>query len=522
MKKLLLFLIIVFLAFAGDAQNYFEKAILHDDNITRDAALVIETQEHGFIVSCRTKFIYQNDMLLSLSPEGEVTNSLTFQIDGKNIKYCELFKDAERDDEYIAMAVLSSGNSTQSCVRNEIAVLHLDANLEIKSHQTCGLGENVINILSKNREMPRFVQEDDGNFFMAAHCQMTDGYCYLFLRITPNGDIVKMEEDYSHGSESDQLKALFERSKADKNYGMIRLQNDGEYYYKIDSAFNATRIARLLGTTIKIVQNDPQQQYPDTTFKYAFRGGYMTTYDDETFLLTSPGYYMKHYGGILGWNHYVAKINDSMQALVAETWDCVEETNPLNRVVANVHALSVANNAIYHCGMNGLKDQTQGYVGPEPSEIVVSKFDMDLNLIWRRWYGVNDDFYNINTILATEDGGCILAGYHAKAPGYYAYYSYILKVDENGYDAVGENAESVAKPYFCYPNPAKDNIDIELSPDVNCQSVEIYTLDGRLVETLPETSQQTTINVENLNAGVYILKIKMADGREFSEKIIKE
>jgi len=107
MKKLLLLLAIVFLAFAGDAQNYFEKAILHDDNITRDAALVIETQEHGFIVSCRTKFIYQNDMLLKLSPEGEVTNSLTFQIDGKNIKYCELFKDAERDDEYIAMAVLS-------------------------------------------------------------------------------------------------------------------------------------------------------------------------------------------------------------------------------------------------------------------------------------------------------------------------------------------------------------------------------------------------------------------------------
>ena len=33
MKKLLSLLAIVFLAFAGDAQNYFEKAILHDDKI---------------------------------------------------------------------------------------------------------------------------------------------------------------------------------------------------------------------------------------------------------------------------------------------------------------------------------------------------------------------------------------------------------------------------------------------------------------------------------------------------------
>ena len=47
MKKLLSLLTIVFLAFVGISQNYFEKIILHDDNITRDAAMVIETPEHG-------------------------------------------------------------------------------------------------------------------------------------------------------------------------------------------------------------------------------------------------------------------------------------------------------------------------------------------------------------------------------------------------------------------------------------------------------------------------------------------
>ena len=520
MKKLLSLLTIVFLAFVGISQNYFEKIILHDDNITRDAAMVIETPEHGFIVSCRSRYLYDNDMLLSLSPEGEVTNSLAFQIDGKNMKYCGLFKDNERDDEYIAIAVLSSGNTTQSCIRNEIVVLHLDVNLEIKSHQICSLGENVINFVSGRRVMPRFVQEDDGNFFMAAHCQKTDGYCYLYLRMTPEGDIVKMEEDYSHDNATDVLMALFGRNKSEKNYGMIRLQNDGEYYYKIDSAFNATRVAKLPNTTIKTVQNDPNQQYPDTTFKYAYLGGYMTKYDDETFLLTSPGLFVKHYGGTLGWNHYVAKINDSLQALEAETWDCVRQTNPLNRVVANVQALSVTNDAIFHCGMNGLADQTQGYVGPVSSEIVISKFDMDLNLIWRRWYGVNDDYYNINTILATEDGGCILTGYHAKAPEYYTYYSYILKVDENGYDAVGENAESVAKPYFCYPNPAKDIIYIEFSPDVTCRTAEIYSMDGKLVKS--QASNLETIDIFGLTSGVYVMKVMMSDGSEFSERIVKQ
>lgn len=33
---------------------------------------------------------------------------------------------------------------------------------------------------------------------------------------------------------------------------------------------------------------------------------------------------------------------------------------------------------------------------------------------------------------------------------------------------------------------------------------------------------QNAINFSNLNSGVYIVKIKMADGKEFSERIVKE
>ena len=87
-------------------------------------------------------------------------------------------------------------------------------------------------------------------------------------------------------------------------------------------------------------------------------------------------------------------------------------------------------------------------------------------------------------------------------------------------DAVGEHA--VTNDIIIFPNPLTDNSNIKLSPDVQCQSVELYTLDGRLVKTCHGASQQTTINVENLNTGVYILKIRMADGKEFAERIVKE
>ena len=73
-----------------------------------------------------------------------------------------------------------------------------------------------------------------------------------------------------------------------------------------------------------------------------------------------------------------------------------------------------------------------------------------------------------------------------------------------------------------YPNPAKDYIKLEFSDNSHCQSVSIYSIDGRLVETFPETSHQTTINISGLNAGIYIMKLRMADGREYAERIIKE
>ena len=88
------------------------------------------------------------------------------------------------------------------------------------------------------------------------------------------------------------------------------------------------------------------------------------------------------------------------------------------------------------------------------------------------------------------------------------------------YYSVEENIADKGVPV--YPNPAQDIINISFDENVNCNSVEIYSIDGRIVETFPVTSSQSTINIVNLNAGVYMMKVKMSDGKEYSEKIVKE
>lgn len=97
---------------------------------------------------------------------------------------------------------------------------------------------------------------------------------------------------------------------------------------------------------------------------------------------------------------------------------------------------------------------------------------------------------------------------------------YPLRVGQTslGDDIVEHDATSI----MVYPNPVRDYIKIEYLNDFSGQSIDIYSIDGRLVETFPEASQQTQIDISSLNSGVYLIKLKTKDGKEFSERIVKE
>ena len=522
MKKLLLFIVLAFIAITTYSQSYFERFIEPEDVVFREAEYVIETEDHGFIISCCPRYIYENDMLIRMTTDGEITNRLVFQINGKNLRYCGLYKSPDRENEYLAIAVLA-GFVTPSYIQTELAFLRLDSELNITSQNIFSLDEGYrFYTKASQKDHPRFVLGEDGIFTMAAHCLKTDGFCYIFAKMTSDGELLMMKEDDTFTEDVNFQYDLF--AKSNGNCGMISWSNKdqgGEFLYNIDSILNCVRTTRLLGLKLKMVQTNPQ--YLDTTFKYQCFRGKGLAISDTSFLLTCYASYLKHMGGNRGYAHFVAIVNDSVDVLDVKIFDIANEQNP-KKLVAGVKALSVTEDAIYHGGFNGHYGYYDLMYSPPftPSRIIVSKFDRELNLIWRRFYGANDNSYEINVIQATEDGGCILTGVCAlkKNPDYYL--SYVLKLDADGFDSVDENGESIVRPYYCYPNPAKDNLNIEFSPDVQCQSVGIFTLDGRLIETYSETSEQTTISIENLQFGTYIMKVKLADGKEYSERIVKE
>ena len=71
-----------------------------------------------------------------------------------------------------------------------------------------------------------------------------------------------------------------------------------------------------------------------------------------------------------------------------------------------------------------------------------------------------------------------------------------------------------------YPNPAQNTVNVTFPDGADCQSVEIYAIDGRLLKS--QISNFGTVDISKLNSGIYILKVNMADGKEFTERIVKE
>ncbi|OYU83414.1 MAG: RNA-binding protein [Flavobacterium sp. BFFFF2] len=69
-----------------------------------------------------------------------------------------------------------------------------------------------------------------------------------------------------------------------------------------------------------------------------------------------------------------------------------------------------------------------------------------------------------------------------------------------------------------FPNPVKDSLEIRLKAEKSVSSVQIYDITGRVVLTF---SKSTTLDVQTLKTGTYVISVKDMDGNEFKQKFIK-
>ncbi|MBR6092789.1 MAG: T9SS type A sorting domain-containing protein [Bacteroidales bacterium] len=71
-----------------------------------------------------------------------------------------------------------------------------------------------------------------------------------------------------------------------------------------------------------------------------------------------------------------------------------------------------------------------------------------------------------------------------------------------------------------YPNPTNGVINLSFAEGTECRSVEIHAIDGRLLKS--QSSDLETVDMSGLEPGIYIIKVRLSDGREHTERVVRE
>jgi len=176
----------------------------------------------------------------------------------------------------------------------------------------------------------------------------------------------------------------------------------------------------------------------------------------------------------------------------------------------------------------GLKMMTDGTVyfmyheeGYPDESFVAVKMDTDLNMEWKRFCKTNVRFAwlsNPNPILYKNEQG-EEEGFAGITNEYYNHSLILFCLNHEGPVGTGEGYIEV-RPYAFYPNPTEDRLRFQYSPDVQPKQIDLYDLQGRLVQT--QSGNFESIDLSRLAAGSYTMRVTLNDGKSYADKVVKE
>ena len=174
--------------------------------------------------------------------------------------------------------------------------------------------------------------------------------------------------------------------------------------------------------------------------------------------------------------------------------------------------------------IGGTRNMWIGYYNPWPSWFVVLQTDSLLKIRWERFYG-GDAYYMMGKVVATHDGGCLVAGTR------YDYLNtteqetdiIILKLNSEGL-ILGNTENPGIKMHeaIVYPNPGNEEIKVRIAVQHKQSLFELFDLNGRLILKENFTGTEGSINTTFLPSGTYIYKITSENGLNESGKWVKQ
>ena len=164
------------------------------------------------------------------------------------------------------------------------------------------------------------------------------------------------------------------------------------------------------------------------------------------------------------------------------------------------------------------------YFGAEAGGIRMTKLDKDLNIKWERSHCISyiDPIARCMMVLDNGDIACVGDAYTFYTTPQYTvvsasyiysvvFYDLSLSLPENKTDE---------RPYTFYPNPANDELNLNISPEVKPSMIELYDKQGRMVRSQEANFERMSLH--GLPAGTYALRVSLKNGKSYTSTVVKK
>ena len=163
--------------------------------------------------------------------------------------------------------------------------------------------------------------------------------------------------------------------------------------------------------------------------------------------------------------------------------------------------------------------------GPNSSWYRLIQTDSMLNIRWEHFYG-GDAYYFMKKVVATQDGGCIMAGTrfdYIAHPNLHKRDIYIIKVNSEGLLTSTDGKPSpIVHNAIVFPNPGNEVMQIRVAIQYPQSLLRLFDMNGRLVVKKKIQGTSATINTAFLPKGTYIYTITGENGLYENGKWVKK
>ncbi len=452
--------------------------------------------------------------VLKLSPEGELLGEMAMSEEGRYSSIIRLYHDPSNPKFCLAVGTVL--DSTLSCVKPYLA--KFDTNLNMVWSRIIYLPEDYCNLLG-------------GRSFMDSHGDIVfcswpfhfdpNGYSewsnMLYLRLSSDGELLAMgDSPYYSNLYCLAQGDLFEYTDGTGDYGQAFVGQPEGYN---DPPVFIVRMNRDFTDfqTRDLVENITLDLTDGIMIGDYYAESFAVSLHDGTKYLSTRGVRWDGWSPGLYDEVIVSMKLDQNDSIVAFSF--IPHDNDSVRTLAFCHGMDASDNGDFFL-CNGVYDLGAWQYGEIDgmNRFTVTKTDANTNIIWSRSYEDGQHVFQPCSVMATSDEGCLVTGRYWTLDQTEAKL-FVLKFFADGSLSVSEK-ESFVRPYTYYPNPVKEQLLIQFSPDVQPKQIELYDLQGRLVRSQGNAFE--SIDMGQLPAGTYTLRVTLKDGKSYTDKVVKE